>query len=471
MLRARDGQAVIERAGETEVRHEPFVDALRRVMAEYRSPVVPDLPRLTGGAVGFFGYDAAPWFEPALDGVWERERSARRSGRRSGVHAVRHGARLRSRAAPHPADRQRARHAGREPRVALPVRVRAHRVPRARAGRRPVAGDHRRRRRRRSSRSRTSRARSSRRRCAPPRSTSRPATSTRWCCRSASTCDVDRRPVHRVSRAAAREPVALHVLPARSATSSIVGSSPEMLVRVEGRHVETHPIAGTRPRGATTEEDLRLGEELKRDEKERAEHVMLVDLGRNDVGRVCDYGTVRVPQYMTIERYSHVMHLVSRVEGRLADGQGSPRRAGRLLPGRDRVGRAEDPRHGDHRGARAVAARRLRRRGGLSRFRRQPRLLHRHPHAGAARRRAPRCRRAPASSPIPTRRPSTKRPATRRRRSCAPSSSRSGSCGDGPPDRQLRFVHVQPRAVLWASWAPRCRCAATTRSRSTRSRR
>ena len=99
---------------------------------------------------------------------------------------------------------------------------------------------------------------------------------------------------------------------------SIVGSSPEMLVRVEGRHVETHPIAGTRPRGATPEEDLRLGEELKRDEKERAEHVMLVDLGRNDVGRVCDYGTVRVPQYMTIERYSHVMHLVSRVEGRLS---------------------------------------------------------------------------------------------------------------------------------------------------------
>jgi anthranilate synthase component 1 len=100
---------------------------------------------------------------------------------------------------------------------------------------------------------------------------------------------------------------------------SIVGSSPEMLVRVEGRRVETHPIAGTRPRGRTEEEDLRLGEELKRDEKERAEHVMLVDLGRNDLGRVCEAGTVRVPQFMTLERYSHVMHLVSRVEGRLAE--------------------------------------------------------------------------------------------------------------------------------------------------------
>jgi anthranilate synthase component 1 len=98
---------------------------------------------------------------------------------------------------------------------------------------------------------------------------------------------------------------------------AIVGSSPEMLVRVEGRRVETHPIAGTRPRGRNEEEDVRLAEELKRNEKERAEHVMLVDLGRNDVGRVSEYGSVRVPTYMALERYSHVMHLVSIVEGKL----------------------------------------------------------------------------------------------------------------------------------------------------------
>jgi anthranilate synthase component 1 len=102
---------------------------------------------------------------------------------------------------------------------------------------------------------------------------------------------------------------------------AIVGSSPEMLVRVEDRRVETHPIAGTRPRGSNEEEDRRLAEELKKNEKERAEHVMLVDLGRNDIGRVCEFGSVRVPQYMAVERYSHVMHLVSTVEGRLADGQ------------------------------------------------------------------------------------------------------------------------------------------------------
>ena len=91
-----------------------------------------------------------------------------------------------------------------------------------------------------------------------------------------------------------------------------------MLVRVEGDRIQTHPIAGTRPRGATDEEDLRLAEELKRSEKERSEHVMLVDLGRNDVGRVAAPGSVRVPTFMSLERYSHVMHLVSVVEGRLA---------------------------------------------------------------------------------------------------------------------------------------------------------
>src|SRR5438445_750056 len=100
---------------------------------------------------------------------------------------------------------------------------------------------------------------------------------------------------------------------------SVVGSSPEMLVRVEGSRVETHPIAGTRPRGRSDEEDMRLAEELKRNEKERAEHVRRVDLGRDDVGRVCEYGSVRVPQFMGLERFSHVMHLTSIVEGKLAD--------------------------------------------------------------------------------------------------------------------------------------------------------
>ncbi len=101
----------------------------------------------------------------------------------------------------------------------------------------------------------------------------------------------------------------------------LIGSSPEMLVKLEGDVAELRPIAGTRPRGETPEEDKRLEEELLRDPKERAEHVMLVDLGRNDLGRVCHYGTVRVPAMMTIERYSHVMHIVSSVRGRLSPGR------------------------------------------------------------------------------------------------------------------------------------------------------
>ncbi len=101
----------------------------------------------------------------------------------------------------------------------------------------------------------------------------------------------------------------------------LVGASPEVHVRCEDGQVEIRPIAGTRWRGKTPEEDLRLEKELLADEKERAEHVMLVDLARNDIGRVCDHGSVRVPEFMVIERYSHVMHIVSEVEGRLQQGR------------------------------------------------------------------------------------------------------------------------------------------------------
>jgi anthranilate synthase component 1 len=100
----------------------------------------------------------------------------------------------------------------------------------------------------------------------------------------------------------------------------LVGSSPELLVRVADRRVTVRPIAGTRPRGATPAEDERLSADLLADEKERAEHVMLVDLGRNDVGRVARYGTVCVTELMRIEKYSHVLHIVSQVEGELRDG-------------------------------------------------------------------------------------------------------------------------------------------------------
>ncbi len=102
---------------------------------------------------------------------------------------------------------------------------------------------------------------------------------------------------------------------------SIVGASPEVHVRLTDGLVEIRPIAGTRRRGATHDEDLALEKELLADEKERAEHLMLVDLARNDIGRVCEFGSVKVPEMMVIERYSHVMHIVSQVEGRIAPGK------------------------------------------------------------------------------------------------------------------------------------------------------
>jgi len=104
---------------------------------------------------------------------------------------------------------------------------------------------------------------------------------------------------------------------------NIVGSSPEILVRQEGRRVEVRPIAGTRPRGKDELEDKKLERELLKNPKERAEHLMLVDLGRNDLGRVCEYGSVEVPELMVIERYSHVMHIVSGVVGKLKRGMDS----------------------------------------------------------------------------------------------------------------------------------------------------
>ncbi len=128
--------------------------------------------------------------------------------------------------------------------------------------------------------------------------------------------------VYRVLRATNPSPyMYLLRFAGRESPYDVVGSSPEALVTVTGDEAVLHPIAGTRPRGATPEEDVALAAELMADPKERSEHVMLVDLGRNDLGRVCTPGTVEVVDFMSVERYSHVMHIVSTVIGRLAPGR------------------------------------------------------------------------------------------------------------------------------------------------------
>ena len=165
----------------------------------------------------------------------------------------------------------------------------------------------------------------------------------------------------------------------------LIGASPEMHVRLEEGIAQVHPIAGTRWRGDTPEEDARLAEDLLADPKERAEHVMLVDLGRNDLGRVCKYGTVEVPVMMTVERYSHVMHIVSDVVGELNDDMDAFSLLRATFPagtvsGAPKVRAMEIIEELEGRSPRA-----LRRRCRLDRLRWRHGHLHRHPHHRHAR--------------------------------------------------------------------------------------
>jgi anthranilate synthase component 1 len=322
VLRQRAGKTIIDRSGVTTESDEPFVRALRRLMAEFQSPLVPGLPRFTGGAVGFIAYDASPLFEPALLDAW-----AKAPWRTNGTldpesedeagfmlfdtvlafDHVKHRILIVANARITPDEDLQALYQFACAKIQFLERE-------------------------------------------LERSLSQPAVTVRTAPEFAAnqTRDVFEAGVRtikehigagdiyqavlsqRFEAKISADPFTIyralrHVNPSpymyfmRLNGLAIVGSSPEMLVRVEGRRAETHPIAGTRPRGTNEDEDLRMAEELKRSEKERAEHVMLVDLGRNDLGRVCEFGSVRVPQYMALERYSHVMHLVSTVDGRLSE--------------------------------------------------------------------------------------------------------------------------------------------------------
>ena len=312
ILRARDGKTTIDRGGALSESEQPFVDTLRRLMADFRSPFVPDLPRFTGGAVGYLGYGASSWFEPVLGDLTGGADGSDQAGFMLfdtvlAFDHVQHRILIIANARITADDdleslyqfacakiqfleRELERNLSKADRVArngLDLRSNHTRddfEAHVRTAKEYIAaGD-----------------------------IYQVVLSQRF------EADVAADPftVYRALRHVNPSPYMYFI---RMGGISVVGSSPEMLVRVEGSHVETHPIAGTRPRGRSDEEDMRLAEELKRNDKERAEHVMLVDLGRNDVGRVCEYGSVRVPQFMGLEKFSHVMHLTSIVEGKLAD--------------------------------------------------------------------------------------------------------------------------------------------------------
>jgi anthranilate synthase component I len=314
VLRARDGRTVIEKAGTVTESDTPLVPTLRTLMADYRSPYVPELPRFTGGAVGYLGFDAASWFEPVPLGGNANDPAA--VGDAAGfmvfdtVLAFDHAQHRMLIIA-------NARISGDEDLESLYQFACAKIAFLEKELERTLSV------------SRTAQARPLEVRSNLARDEFE--NHVRTAKEHIAAGDIYQVVLsQRFEAAAVADPFTVyralrHVNPSpymyyiRMGALAIVGSSPEMLVRVEGQRVETHPIAGTRPRGRNPEEDLRLGEELKRNEKERAEHVMLVDLGRNDLGRVCEYGTVRVPQFMALERFSHVMHLTSIVEGRLSE--------------------------------------------------------------------------------------------------------------------------------------------------------
>jgi anthranilate synthase component 1 len=308
ILRSSDGKTIVDRAGQTSESEKPFIATLRELMAGFHSPFVPGLPRFTGGAVGYLGYDAAAWFEPV------RLQSTAEAGDEAGFMLfdtvlafdhVRHRILIIANARISGDEDLESLYQFACAKIAFVERELERtlsKAPRDGASALAVTSN--------VSKERFEEMVRSAKEYIAAGDVYQVVLSQRFEAEVAA----DPFTVYRALRHVNPSPYMYFL---RIGDRSIVGSSPEMLVRVEGRRIETHPIAGTRPRGRNEEEDMRLAEELKRNEKERAEHVMLVDLGRNDVGRVAAYGSVRVPTYMTLERYSHVMHLVSIVEGKL----------------------------------------------------------------------------------------------------------------------------------------------------------
>ncbi|HUE87195.1 MAG TPA: anthranilate synthase component I [Vicinamibacterales bacterium] len=315
ILRGRGAETVIDRAGTTTVSERPFIDTLRELMNTFQSPFVPGLPRFTGGAVGYLGYDTATLFEPAV------ARPAAAGGEPGAeddagfmifdtvlaFDHVQHRILLIANARISGDEDLRSLYQFACAKIEFLEREleRALSLPRVTSSETLSLESN-----------FTQPAFEAIVRQAKESIAAGDIYQVVLSQRFSAEVGVDPFTVYRALRHVNPSPYMFFV---RMGGRCIVGSSPEMLVRVEGRHAVTHPIAGTRPRGRSDEEDQRLAEELKRNEKERAEHVMLVDLGRNDLGRVCEYGSVRVPTFMALERYSHVMHLVSVVEGQLAD--------------------------------------------------------------------------------------------------------------------------------------------------------
>lgn len=311
VVRAQEGRCVIETAGERVERGEAFFELLRELTASYHPVSRPGLPPFTAGAVGYLAYDAVRWFEriPArarddlpldLAQMMFYATLVAFDHARHQIHLI---ANIFTGGREHRL-REKYEHAVEEIEAMEALLERPLEMPRSRALAAPLP------------------VRSN---MTPEEFEARVRAAKEYIARGdafqivlsqrfeVEMGDLDPFQVYRALRMINPSPYMFYL---ELEGMQVVGASPEMLVRLVGDEITYRPIAGTRPRGATEAEDRALEADLLADEKERAEHVMLVDLGRNDVGRVAEYGSVEVTDLMVVERYSHVMHLVSTIRGR-----------------------------------------------------------------------------------------------------------------------------------------------------------
>ncbi|MEX2460814.1 MAG: anthranilate synthase component I [Paenibacillaceae bacterium] len=318
MIHAKNGETVIEAGTETRATDEKPIEVLKSYLHAYRSPSLPDLPRFTGGAVGFFGYDLLQYYEKLpkhriddlqmndiqfmfCDQVIAFDHFKQQIKVIANIHIPQHALpheiaeayrlactkidatveRLGKPQLKSPLAHQSIPHDVELGEIQSNLTKEQYIANVEQAKEYIRAGD-----------------------------IFQVVLSQRF----EITTDVSPLHVYRVLRTVNPSP---YMYCLKMGDEVIVGTSPELLVRVEDEKVETRPIAGTRPRGATLEEDAALAVDLLADEKERAEHLMLVDLGRNDIGRVSEFGSVKCDSFMEIERYSHVMHIVSNVIGKI----------------------------------------------------------------------------------------------------------------------------------------------------------
>ncbi|MBB3109290.1 anthranilate synthase component 1 [Paenibacillus phyllosphaerae] len=320
LVRGKNGEMVIEQNGEEKVLREKPIELLKAHLRSYRSPSVPELPPFTGGAIGFFGYDLLQYYEKLAphriddlkmndiqfmfcDQVIVFDHFKQQIQVIGNVHIPEAATDEQIEAAYNKAvariDATLERIAQPQPTLLMPGGA----VPLD-----PDLGE---------IQSNVTKEQfianiEKSKEYIRSGDIFQVVLSQRFSIET----DVDPLHVYRVLRTMNPSPYMYYL---KMDDEVIVGTSPEALVKVTGDRVETRPIAGTRPRGKTPEQDRAYEVELLADEKERAEHLMLVDLGRNDIGRVAEFGTVRCDAYMEIERYSHVMHIVSNVSGKLRE--------------------------------------------------------------------------------------------------------------------------------------------------------